>query len=74
MEARRAPGLNNAPLCMWSPSPPPELKEAPAEALDANAGFVTFGISRELTFSFFLPGSSFLIWSCHFHSDFPAPC
>ncbi|KAJ6792371.1 putative actin-related protein 2/3 complex subunit 2A [Iris pallida] len=44
VEARRTPGLNNAPLCTWSPSPPMELEGAPAEALDANAGFVTFVI------------------------------
>lgn len=44
VEARRTPGLNNAPLCTWSPTPPLELKDAPAEALDANAGFVTFVI------------------------------
>ncbi|KAK3189119.1 hypothetical protein Dsin_028680 [Dipteronia sinensis] len=44
VEARRTAGLNNAPLCMWSPSPPLELKGAPAEALSANAGFVTFVI------------------------------
>ncbi|KAH7569752.1 hypothetical protein JRO89_XS06G0260700 [Xanthoceras sorbifolium] len=44
VEARRTAGLNNAPLCMWSSSPPLELKGAPAEALSANAGFVTFVI------------------------------
>ncbi|XP_044507496.1 actin-related protein 2/3 complex subunit 2A [Mangifera indica] len=44
VEARRTAGLNNAPLCLWSPSPPLELKEAPSEALSANAGFVTFVI------------------------------
>ncbi|ONK81370.1 uncharacterized protein A4U43_C01F28320 [Asparagus officinalis] len=44
VEARRTPGLNSAPLCTWSPTPPLELKEAPAEALEANAGFVTFVI------------------------------
>lgn len=43
MEARRTAGLNNAPLCMWSSSPPLDLKEVPSEALSANAGFVTFG-------------------------------
>ncbi|KAK1322246.1 Actin-related protein 2/3 complex subunit 2A [Acorus calamus] len=42
VEARRAAGLNNAPPCSWSPSPPLELKGAPSEALMANAGFVTF--------------------------------
>ncbi|KAG1346443.1 actin-related protein 2/3 complex subunit 2A [Cocos nucifera] len=44
VEARRTAALNNAPPCMWSPSPPLELKGAPAEALTANAGFVTFVI------------------------------
>ncbi|CAN6483606.1 unnamed protein product [Victoria cruziana] len=44
VEARRAAGLNTAPSCLWSPSPPTELKEAPDEALSANAGFVTFVI------------------------------
>ncbi|KAJ6695151.1 ARP2/3 COMPLEX 34 KDA SUBUNIT [Salix koriyanagi] len=39
VEARRTAGLNNAPSCLWSPTPPLELKEAPAEALSANAGF-----------------------------------
>ncbi|BBH01380.1 Arp2/3 complex, 34 kD subunit p34-Arc, partial [Prunus dulcis] len=44
VEARRMAGLNTAPPCLWSPTPPLELKEAPAEALSANAGFVTFVI------------------------------
>ncbi|XP_078429078.1 arp2/3 complex, 34 kD subunit p34-Arc [Wolffia australiana] len=44
VEARRTGGLNNSPSCTWSTSPPPELKEAPAHALDANAGFLTFVI------------------------------
>ncbi|KAM1350410.1 hypothetical protein ACFX2F_004365 [Malus domestica] len=44
VEARRAAGLNSAPPCLWSPTPPLELKEAPTEALSANAGFVTFVI------------------------------
>ncbi|XP_043702744.1 actin-related protein 2/3 complex subunit 2A [Telopea speciosissima] len=44
VEARRTAGLNNAPPCLWSPSPPLELKGAPAQALSANAGFVTFVI------------------------------
>lgn len=48
MEARRTAGLNTAPPCLWSPTPPLELKEAPAEALSANAGFVTFGNVREI--------------------------
>lgn len=43
VEARRTPGLNNAPSCLWSPLPPRELKGASEEALSANAGFVTFG-------------------------------
>ncbi|KAF9686073.1 hypothetical protein SADUNF_Sadunf03G0120400 [Salix dunnii] len=44
VEARRTAGLNSAPPCLWSPTPPLELKEAPAEALSANAGFVSFVI------------------------------
>lgn len=44
VEARRTAGLNNAPSCLWSPSPPLELKGSPTEALLANAGFVTFVI------------------------------
>ncbi|GKV24506.1 hypothetical protein SLEP1_g34113 [Rubroshorea leprosula] len=44
VEARRTAGLNNAPPCLWSPSPPMELKGAPENALSANAGFVTFVI------------------------------
>lgn len=47
MEARRTGGLYNAPPCTWSLSPPAELKEAPAHALSANAGFVTFGLCFE---------------------------
>ena len=43
MEARRTAALNNVPSCMWSPAAPLELKGVPAEALNANAGFVTFG-------------------------------
>ena len=43
MEARRTGGLHNAPSCQWSPQPPAELKGAPTYALDANAGFVSFG-------------------------------
>uniref|UniRef100_A0A453F596 Arp2/3 complex 34 kDa subunit n=2 Tax=Aegilops tauschii subsp. strangulata TaxID=200361 RepID=A0A453F596_AEGTS len=42
VEARRTAALNNAPSCMWSPVPPLELKGVNADALDANAGFVTF--------------------------------
>ncbi|GAV71289.1 P34-Arc domain-containing protein [Cephalotus follicularis] len=45
VEARRTAGLNNAPSCLWSPSPPLELKDVPVESLSANAGFVTFVIS-----------------------------
>ncbi|XP_010058076.2 actin-related protein 2/3 complex subunit 2A isoform X2 [Eucalyptus grandis] len=44
VQARRTAGLNNAPPCLWSSSPPRELKKAPAEALSANAGFVSFVI------------------------------
>lgn len=44
VEVRRTAGLNNAPPCVWSSSPPDELKEALAEGLSANAGFVTFVI------------------------------
>ncbi|XP_038877488.1 actin-related protein 2/3 complex subunit 2A isoform X3 [Benincasa hispida] len=44
VEARRTAGLNNAPPCSWSLSPPQELKGAPNDALSANAGFVTFVI------------------------------
>ncbi|GLT67246.1 hypothetical protein SLA2020_395670 [Shorea laevis] len=44
VEARRTAGLNNAPPCLWSPSPPMELKGAPENALSANAGFVSFVI------------------------------
>jgi len=44
VEARRMAGLNNVPSCLWSSSPPLELKGAPGEALLANAGFVTFVI------------------------------
>lgn len=44
VDARRTAGLNNAPPCSWSPSPPPELKGAPPEALSSNAGFVSFVI------------------------------
>ncbi|KAF3339568.1 actin-related protein 2/3 complex subunit 2A [Carex littledalei] len=45
VEARRTAALNNAPTCMWSQSPPPELKGAPGSALSANAGFVTFVVN-----------------------------
>uniref|UniRef100_A0A0D6QVI9 Arp2/3 complex 34 kDa subunit n=1 Tax=Araucaria cunninghamii TaxID=56994 RepID=A0A0D6QVI9_ARACU len=44
MEARRTAGLNNAPSCVWSTTPPLELKGAPAHVLNANAGFVSFVI------------------------------
>ncbi|XP_058101055.1 actin-related protein 2/3 complex subunit 2A [Magnolia sinica] len=44
VEARRTAGLNMAPPCQWSPSPPLELRGAPSQALTANAGFVTFVI------------------------------
>ncbi|KVH87427.1 ARP2/3 complex, 34kDa subunit (p34-Arc) [Cynara cardunculus var. scolymus] len=44
VEARRTAGLNNAPTCLWSASPPDELKDAPEQALHANAGFVSFVI------------------------------
>ncbi|XP_066396856.1 actin-related protein 2/3 complex subunit 2A-like isoform X2 [Miscanthus floridulus] len=42
VEARRTAALNNVPSCMWSPAPPLELKGVSADALNANAGFVTF--------------------------------
>ncbi|KAF6147040.1 hypothetical protein GIB67_036759 [Kingdonia uniflora] len=41
VEARRTAGLNTAPPCLSSPSPPLELKGAPSHALTTNAGFVT---------------------------------
>ncbi|KAL6581200.1 Actin-related protein 2/3 complex subunit 2A [Orobanche minor] len=44
VEARRTAGLNNAPPCQWSPSPPQELKGASDEELSANCGFVSFVI------------------------------
>ncbi|KAE8659437.1 Actin-related protein 2/3 complex subunit 2A [Hibiscus syriacus] len=44
MESRRTAGLSNAPPCLWSQSPPLELKGATDDALSANAGFVTFVI------------------------------
>ncbi|EOX96788.1 hypothetical protein QUC31_015987 [Theobroma cacao] len=44
VESRRTAGLNNAPPCLWSHSPPLELKGATDDALSANAGFVTFVI------------------------------
>lgn len=44
VEARRAPGLSNAPPCSWSTSPPSELNGVPVEELSANAGFVSFVI------------------------------
>lgn len=50
MEARRTAGLNNAPPCSWFSTPPLELKEVPAEALSANAGFVSFGKLRKQLF------------------------
>lgn len=75
MEARRAAGLNNAPPCFWSPSPPLELKGAPAEALLANAGFVTFGNAGKLDevylVHFLLAGYSSVCNNC---SHFPTPC
>lgn len=43
MEARRSAGLNSAPPCSWSRTPPQELKEAAPESLSANAGYVSFG-------------------------------
>lgn len=45
VEARRTAALSNAPSCMWSPVPPLELKGMDADALNANAGFVTFVVS-----------------------------
>ncbi|XP_021300163.1 actin-related protein 2/3 complex subunit 2A isoform X3 [Herrania umbratica] len=44
VESRRTAGLHNAPPCLWSHSPPLELKGATDDALSANAGFVTFVI------------------------------
>ncbi|KAK4801259.1 hypothetical protein SAY86_021746 [Trapa natans] len=56
VEARRTAGLNNAPSCTWSSSPPLELKKAPPEALSANAGFVSFGNINHMGLNtFFLP-------------------
>ncbi|KAK3023735.1 hypothetical protein RJ639_044400, partial [Escallonia herrerae] len=62
VEARRSAGLNSAPPCSWSPSPPLELKGAPLEALSANAGFVTFGNACVCRlFIHFLPFTQLLI-------------
>eukprot|EP00252_Welwitschia_mirabilis_P023054 TRINITY_DN6418_c0_g1_i2.p1 TRINITY_DN6418_c0_g1~~TRINITY_DN6418_c0_g1_i2.p1 ORF type:complete len:137 (+),score=26.57 TRINITY_DN6418_c0_g1_i2:620-1030(+) len=44
VEARHGTGLNIAPSCHWSASPPLELKGASVHALNANAGFVSFVI------------------------------
>nr|KYP55054.1 putative actin-related protein 2/3 complex subunit 2 [Cajanus cajan] len=44
VEARRTAGLHNTPPCSWSLTPPLELKGVAANALSANAGFVTFVI------------------------------
>lgn len=46
MEARRTAGLNNAPPCFWSPSPPQELEGVVSEAIAANAGYFRFGNAR----------------------------
>ncbi|KAL5725691.1 hypothetical protein ACHQM5_008807 [Ranunculus cassubicifolius] len=54
VEARRTPGLTNAPPCFWSASPPPELEGAPSHALTANAGFVTFGVTDATSDHLFL--------------------
>lgn len=43
MKARRSAGLSTASPCLWAPTPPLALKGAPAHALDANCGFVSFG-------------------------------
>eukprot|EP01018_Ginkgo_biloba_P030173 Gb_15200 [translate_table: standard] len=43
-EARRTTGLNKAPPCIWSLTPPLELKGAPAYAFGANAGYISFVI------------------------------
>lgn len=48
MEARRTAGLNNAPPCQWSLSPPMELREALSQSAAANAGFVTFGNAQSI--------------------------
>ncbi|KAL1133704.1 hypothetical protein V6Z11_A12G057600 [Gossypium hirsutum] len=44
MESRRTAGLSNAPPCLWSKTPPLELKGVTDDELSANAGFVTFVI------------------------------
>lgn len=44
VEARRTAGLNNAPPCFWSPSPPQELEGVVSEAIAANAGYFRFVI------------------------------
>lgn len=44
MKARRSAGLSTASPCLWAPTPPLALKGAPAHALDANCGFVSFVI------------------------------
>ncbi|KZV43648.1 actin-related protein 2/3 complex subunit 2A-like [Dorcoceras hygrometricum] len=52
VEARRTPGLSNAPPCLWSLSPPQELQRDCSEALSANAGFVSFASSSRLLLNF----------------------
>ncbi|KAH7440897.1 hypothetical protein KP509_03G015400 [Ceratopteris richardii] len=66
MEARRAGGLSTAPSCQWSPHPPVELKGAPAHALDANSGFVSFVLLPKHVESEKLDN---IVWSlCTFHA------
>ncbi|KAH9308504.1 hypothetical protein KI387_036415, partial [Taxus chinensis] len=44
MEARCCSGLNKAPSCIWSRTPPLEIKGASVYTLGANAGFLSFVI------------------------------
>lgn len=75
VEARRTAGLNNAPACLWSSSPPNELKDAPEQALSANAGFVLFGNDESFE-GFIYLSNVYLIfyWLFNTGSYLPAPC
>lgn len=79
MDARHTAGLNNAPPCSWSQSPPSELTGAPLEALSANAGFVSFGNSGKSTYLLFTSIEIFSVPPDHYDfladcSDFPTSC
>lgn len=48
MDVGSSKAFKKAPLFIWSPIPPPELRGEPIEDLSTNGGFLSFGKKSNL--------------------------